>query len=133
MDDTSFLVQELYIKELIKKADSTHVLVRLLGPPGVYLRTLEDLENDPGLWEEILNYEFPQRHEEMARGIQPRRRPGLVSEPWWQPRKSIECNVKNRRGAFAGTEMITKAFEELGIGERKGRTITAAFEGLEIY
>lgn len=46
----------------MQQATDAHVFVRLEGPPGMYIRTLEEVEGDAKLWEEVLNYEFPRRH-----------------------------------------------------------------------
>lgn len=55
------------LKELMREAKDASVLVRLEGPPGFYIRTLSDVEDDAALWEEILNYEFPGRHQVTAK------------------------------------------------------------------
>lgn len=51
------------LKGLLKDATDALVLVRLQGPRGFYIRTLTDVEEDADLWEEVLDYEFPLRHE----------------------------------------------------------------------
>lgn len=50
------------LKGLLEEATDALVLVRLQGPPGFYIRTLADVEEDADLWEEVLDSEFPLRH-----------------------------------------------------------------------
>ena len=132
VDRHSYEAQELYVKELIKQADSTHVLVRLEGPTGVYIRRLEEFETDSALWEAVLNYEFPDRVKLIAEGVRPERRPGLVSEPWWPSRNSVDVNRNYRRDIRTRSETVTAAFKGLGIAGRKERAITEAFMCLRI-
>lgn len=53
-------------------AAEVHVFVRLEGARGVYLRTMEEVEGDENLWEEILDCEFPWRHGTVPRGEEAR-------------------------------------------------------------
>lgn len=112
---------------LMGLATDAHAFVHLREPPNNYIRTLADLEGDAPLWEEILNYEFPDRHAMQVSETEAAMTAGKKRERDDDEEPKAVTNMPPSQRICMRT--ISRALEEVVWGEGIEKTVDASFKG----